>query len=179
MAMAPFPPCFKSSPPSSGGFRIDLHQNAPGAAGSTPDSGASDELSTAKSSSTLPPAYMIAMTMPARFCPSARAPDIDTKATESTPTRPTKKSRIIESSKPRTTGNVPTAQHQLAKSVRPFVHAATPEKNPAKAIAMSSRRNALSVKKTGIQVLLQLNRRKAVVNAKSAKVFAANYRQAG
>src|SRR6516165_7389908 len=29
MAMALFPPCFKSSPPSSGGFRIDLHQNVP------------------------------------------------------------------------------------------------------------------------------------------------------
>src|SRR6516164_4629922 len=30
---------------SSGGFRIDLYQNAPGAAGSTSDSGASGELS--------------------------------------------------------------------------------------------------------------------------------------
>jgi hypothetical protein len=113
---------------------------------------------------------MIAMTMPARFCPSARAPDIDTKATESTPTRPAKKSRIIESSKPRTTGNVPAAQHQLAKPVRPFAHAAAPEKNPAKAVAMSSRRNALSVKKTDIRVLLQLNRQKAAVNEISKSI---------
>jgi hypothetical protein len=44
---------------------------------------------------------------------SASAPDIDTKATESTPTRPAKKSRIIEISKPMMTGKVPPNTNSL------------------------------------------------------------------
>ena len=74
---------------------------------------------TAKSSSTLPPAYMTATTAPARVSPSASAPDIETKATASTPMRPARKSRIIEMSRPATTGTVPAAQAHHASSVRP------------------------------------------------------------
>ena len=63
---------------------------------------------TAKSSSILPPAYMMATTIPARFWPSTSAPDIETKATASTPIRPAAKSRIIDASSPATTAPVPT-----------------------------------------------------------------------
>jgi hypothetical protein len=74
---------------------------------------------------------------------------------------------------------VPAAQHQLAKSLCPFAHAAAPEKNPAKAVAMSNRRNALSVNKPSIQVLLQLNRRKAAVNEVSKMLFALSFEPIG
>ena len=70
---------------------------------------------------------------------------MDTNATESTPTRPVKKSRIIEISKPISTGSVPAAQHQLAKSLLPFAQATAPETSPAKAIAINARRTLLSV----------------------------------
>jgi hypothetical protein len=64
----------------------------------------------------------------------------------------------MESSKLTTTGTVPAAQHQLAKSLRPFAQAAAPEKSPAKATAMSARRNALSVKKTRILGALAIDK---------------------
>ena len=97
----------------------------------------------AKSSKRLPPEYMMAMTIPAKFCPSTSAPDIDTSATASTPKRPARKSRIMEPSNPTTTGIVPAAQHQFAQSFRPTPQAARPRRRPASAIAASARRNSL------------------------------------
>ena len=102
----------------------------------------------AKSSNRLPPEYMMAMTIPAKFCPSTSAPDIDTSATASTPKRPARKSRIMEPSNPTTTGIVPAAQHQFAQSFRPTPQAARPRRRPVSAIAASARRNSLSFTST-------------------------------
>ncbi len=100
---------------------------------------------TAKSSSRLPPAYMIATTIPAKFWPRMSAPDIDRNATASTPMRPARRSRIMETNSPATTGNVPPAQHHAAKSPRPAAQAADPRTSPASAMTISARRNNRSL----------------------------------
>jgi hypothetical protein len=90
--------------------------------------------------------------MPGRFWPSTRAAAIDTKAMESTPNRPAKKSRSIEKSKTITTGTVPAAQHQFAKSLFQLTQAKAPKTSPANAIAINARRAILSVNKSRIRV---------------------------
>ncbi|CEG09717.1 hypothetical protein BN961_03147 [Afipia felis] len=100
---------------------------------------------TAKSSSTLPPAYMTATTTPARFSPSTTAADIDTKAIASTPRRPAKKSRTMDISKPAMTGTVPAAQIQLARSARPVPHERSPRTSPPSAIPISTLRRTRSI----------------------------------
>ena len=101
---------------------------------------------TAKSSSTLPPAYMTATTTPARFSPSASAADIETNAIASTPMRPARKSRIMETSRPTTTGAVPAAQIQFANSPRPMPQASRPRISPPSAVTIRALRRKRSVK---------------------------------
>ena len=48
-------------------------------------------------------------------------------------------------SRPITTGTVPPAQHQLAKSFRPRTHASSPSKRPPEALKSNERRNNLSL----------------------------------
>ena len=99
---------------------------------------------TAKSSSRWPPEYMMATTIPARFSPSISAPDIDMKATASTPSRPANKSRTMETNSPSTTGIVPADQHHFARSPRPEVQATSPTARPARAAKNNARRTVLS-----------------------------------
>ena len=73
---------------------------------------------TAISSSTLPPEYISATTAPASGWPSASAALIDTSAIASTPSRPARKSRTIETASPATTGAV--ASHPSRDRRDPF-----------------------------------------------------------
>jgi hypothetical protein len=70
----------------------------------------------------------------------------------STPKRPAKNSRSIDKNKTITTGTVPVAQHQFAKSLFPFAQAKTPKTSPPNAIAINARRVILSVNKFRIRV---------------------------
>jgi hypothetical protein len=70
----------------------------------------------------------------------------------STPKRPARRSRSIEKNKTVTTGTVPVAQHQFAKSLFPFAQAKAPKTSPANAIAINARRVILSVNKFRIRL---------------------------
>ena len=100
---------------------------------------------TAKSSSTLPPAYMTATTTPASVSPSSRAAIMDTNAIASTPKRMARRSRIIESRSPTTTGMVPRAQIHFAAPARPRPHVARPTASVARAKRINARLNMRSV----------------------------------
>ena len=100
---------------------------------------------TAKSSRTLPPAYITATTIAARCSPSTSAADIETKAIASTPTRPARKSRMIETKRPATTGAAADAQIQPDKPSRPRVQATKPNTRPASATTMRARLRNRSV----------------------------------
>ena len=100
----------------------------------------------ARSSSTLPPAYITATTTPARFSLRTIAADIETNAIASTPMRPAKKSRIMEMSSPTKTGAVPAAQIQFASSARPTAHVSRPRTSPPRAMTIRVRRRKRSVR---------------------------------
>ena len=99
---------------------------------------------TANSSSALPPEYMTATTIAARFSLSASAPIMERSATASTPSRPARKSRTIEATSPTITGTAPAAQTQCAIVWLPDAHATPPADSAASAIAISARGRSLS-----------------------------------
>ena len=65
---------------------------------------------------------------------------METKTIASTPIRPAKKSRIMEMSRPTTTGAVPAAQIQFAGSARPKAHVSRPRTSPPRATTIRARR---------------------------------------
>ena len=84
------------------------------------------------------PAYMTAATTPANASPSAMAADIDTKAIASTPMRPARKSRIIEASRPKSTGSVPAVQIHRGGSPFSADRATSPKASAVGAIAIKT-----------------------------------------
>ena len=96
---------------------------------------------TAKSSSTVPPAYMMATTTPASVWPSASAAAIDTNATASTPILPARTSRAIEIARPATTGIVPAAHIHRASPLCPVKAATSPVASAANAMMIRARRS--------------------------------------
>ena len=98
----------------------------------------------AKSSSTLPPEYMIATTTAARDSPRASAADMETSAMASTPTRPIRKSRRMDIASATTTGTAAAAQMRPATLVLPEKWTTPPATRPAKASPRSARRYVVS-----------------------------------
>ena len=95
----------------------------------------------AKSSSTVPPAYMIATTIAARDWPSSSAADIETSAMASTPKRPIQKSRKMEMASAATTGKVAAVQIVPASmGPRPVLQTPIPMAKPRTAMTSKARR---------------------------------------
>ena len=70
---------------------------------------------------------------------------METKAMASTPTRPARNSRTIETRRAATTGSVAATQIANARVFLPASDAATPRASPARAVAIKPRRIARSV----------------------------------
>ena len=96
-------------------MRSPLRRWASRGARSTSERRSCSARATAISSSTLPPEYISATTAPASGWPSASAALIDTSAIASTPNRPARKSRTIETASPATTGAVASVQNEIGK----------------------------------------------------------------
>src|SRR5674476_1641493 len=67
-----------------------------------------------------------------------------TLATASTPNRPARKSRTIETARPATTGAVANVQHRSARPGRPATYARIPTASPTIAIETSAHRRTRS-----------------------------------
>ena len=100
---------------------------------------------TAKSSSTVPPAYIRATTAPASGSPSASAPAIDSSAMASMPIRPAARSRTIEIARAMSTGTVAAVHSRLATAGSPPMCAAIPPAMPNAAMPASARRTVRSL----------------------------------